>query len=234
MTGDLIAQRLVEDDVEDGAGGVARYALYAVAIVAALGGAWLIAAPSSDASRVAEPLTVRSTPMPTASVRQIDLSKADAPSAPVAAAAPAPAPAVETAAADPLAIPPKPVPKPVRTAAVEAPVARSVAAAPAEPRFVQTGAPPSNLGVLHEPAPRYVAPQPVYVPQPPVAAAAPAGPVPPMPIDDVAQQDLDPMPVGTAVRHQGLLGAGEQAVGTAWNWTTGTVNGVVDGVKRTF
>lgn len=254
MAGELVAVRMVED-VEDGAGGIARYALYAAAIMAALAGAWVLAGPSSKPAPAPDALSVRTSEMPVDNVRQIDMTPS-APAAPVAAAATGPAaysapaapaeaaPAAETAAVDPEPIPPKPIPRPAHvaetTASIEAaPIAAAVevspvaapVAQPAAETYAQRGAPPSNLGVLREPAARYVAPQPVYAPVQPAVTYQPAGPVPPMPIDGQAE---DTAPAGEPLHHQGLLGATERTLDNAWKWTTGTANNVVQGVQRGF
>lgn len=258
MAGELVAVRMVED-VEDGAGGIARYALYAAAIVAALAGAWVLAGPSSKPVPAPDALSVRTSEMPVGNVRQIDMTPSatptaasNAPAAYTAPAAPAEAapPVSETAAVDPEPIPPKPIPRPAHvaetTASIEAaPVAAAVEArpvavpavqpvAPASPAaetYVQRGAPPSNLGVLREPANRYVAPQPVYAPAQPAATYQPAGPVPPMPIEGQVE---DMAPAGEPLHHQGLLGATERTLTGVWDWTTGTANNVVRGVQQGF
>ncbi|MCX5514807.1 hypothetical protein C3941_10650 [Kaistia algarum] len=260
MAGYLVAERVIElaPEGEDGAGHLARYALYAAAAAAALAGAWLIAAPSSGSAPAPGAMTARTAELPVAAempasnIRQIDMSKAAAQdggvdsastaagptaySAPSVPAAPAPAAAMAE-----MSIPPKPVPRPTNVTVRQAPViaaepaariaAPAMPAAEPAPRMVQTGAPPQDLGVLRDAAaPSYAAP--VYVPaQPPAVAYEPSGPVPPMPVEDAAATAA---PAGTPVHHQGLLGASERAVGTAWNWTTGTVGGVVRGVQQSF
>jgi len=247
MAGALIAERLVDEPTE-GAGGPARYALYAAAAAAALVGAWLIAGPaltSAPATNAAAPMTARTAPMPVAdNVRQIDMSQRSAPEAPVVpAAAPASAPRSEAALDTSEPIPPKPVPRPARPsiAAQSAPVqprpvvrAAEPAVRAAEPAIVQTGSPPADLGVLREPAaPAYVVPAANPVPAAPaIQSAAPNGPVPPMPVDDVA--NVQAPPANEPVHHQGLLGATERAAGTVWNWTTGAVGNTVRTVQQGF
>lgn len=248
MAGALIAERLVDEPTE-GAGGPARYALYAAAAAAALVGAWLIAGPaltSTPATNASAPMTARTAPMPVAdNVRQIDMSQRSTPEAPVApAAAPASAPRSEAALdTSEQPIPPKPQPRPVRpsVAAQSAPVqprpvvrAAEPAVRAAEPATVQTGAPPADLGVLREPAaPAYVVPAVNPVPAAPaIQSAAANGPVPPMPVDDVA--NVQAPPANEPVHHQGLLGATERAAGTVWNWTTGAVGNTVRTVQQGF
>jgi len=247
MAGALIAERLVDEPTE-GAGGPARYALYAAAAAAALVGAWLIAGPamtSAPVTNASTPMTARTAPMPVAdNVRQIDMSQSSSSALPAAPAAAEPASAAPAASvmvtSEP--IPPKPVPRPVRTAVAvpSAPVqpraVRAVepAVRAAEPAMVQTGAPPADLGVLREPAaPSYVVPAANPIPAAAaIQSTAPNGPVPPMPVDDVA--NVQAPPANEPVHHQGLLGATERAAGTVWNWTTGAVGNTVRTVQQGF
>jgi len=234
MAGTLIAVRIVEPEAEEErAGGPARYALYAAAAVAALTGAWLVAAPASQSGPTREPAPIAAmavTP-PADAVRQIDLSAGNthvAAEAPATYTAPVASSPAKAETAEPVAEAKLP-PLPQRRPAVPQTVASVQPAAPvvqAEPAPQVLGAPPQVWTMVEPAEPVYAPAQPIQQPAYDTAAATVNdGPVPPLPVE----------PGADGVERDGLLARSERVVGSAWNWSTGAVTGIVREVRsRTF
>jgi len=242
MAGTLIAVRIAEPEAEEArAGGPARYALYAAAAVAALTGAWLVAAPASQSGPTSAPAPIASMAMTRAvdAVRQIDMTASNthiAAEAPAVYTAPAVASAAkaETSVADTTAVaetklPPLPQRRPAvpQTVASAQPVATTAKpVVQAEPAPQALGEPPQVWTMVEPAEPVYAPAQPIQQPAYDTAAATvDDGPVPPLPVE----------PGAAGAEQDGLLARSERVVGSAWNWSTGTVTGIVREVRsRTF